>query len=300
MKPVPAKLFFPSLAAALLLAAFPLFAEEVQEAQEAQEAEEAQENGLVVRYTGAEDRIIEIRAKTRHTTVIVLPATETVLDFVVGDSEYWHLTGAANLAFLKPIAEGVTTNVALVCESGKIYSFLVSERSDANPHLVVRIEAQGDADPRISPAGHEPAFVARSQVADYRQMAEAAIETAQAAQMDADTRIAEAMALAASESEAFRVEYPTRLRFPYRLEDKAKKWPFLVEGMWHDGQFTYLRANAQESPALYEEKDGKPALVAYDLGEDGLYIARHVLGNGWLQIGKQKIKWRFTAPEVGL
>ena len=55
MKPVPAKLFFPSLAAALLLAAFPLFAEEVQEAQE---AEEAQENGLVVRYTGAEDRII--------------------------------------------------------------------------------------------------------------------------------------------------------------------------------------------------------------------------------------------------
>ena len=31
---------------------------------------------------------------------------------MVGDSEYWHLTGAANLAFLKPIAEGVTTNVA--------------------------------------------------------------------------------------------------------------------------------------------------------------------------------------------
>ena len=71
----------------------------------------------------------EIRARTRHTTVIVLPAAETVLDFVVGDSEYWHLTGAANLAFLKPIAEGVTTNVALVCESGKIYSFLVTERS---------------------------------------------------------------------------------------------------------------------------------------------------------------------------
>ena len=62
---------------------------------------------------------------------------------------------------------------------------------------------------------------------------------------------------------------PHGLRFPYRLEDKAKKWPFLVEGMWHDGRFTYLRANAQESPALYEEKDGKPALVAYDLGRTG-------------------------------
>ena len=69
----------------------------------------AQTDGPVLRVADAEDRIVNIRAKTRHTTVIVLPATETVLDFVVGDSEYWHLTGAANLAFLKPVAEGVTT-----------------------------------------------------------------------------------------------------------------------------------------------------------------------------------------------
>ena len=88
----------------------------------------AQDGGRVLRVVEAEDQIVQIRAKTRHTTVIVLPATETVLDFVVGDSEYWHLTGAANLAFLKPIAEGVTTNVALVCASGRIYSFLVTER----------------------------------------------------------------------------------------------------------------------------------------------------------------------------
>ena len=259
----------------------------------------AQDGGRVLRVVEAEDQIVQIRAKTRHTTVIVLPATETVLDFVVGDSEYWHLTGAANLAFLKPIAEGVTTNVALVCASGRIYSFLVTERGAGDPHLVVRVEAQGDDDPRISPVAHEPAFVARSQVAAYRQMAETAMRTAKAAQVDADTRIADAAALTAGEAEAFRAEYPTRLKFPYRLEDKALKWPFLVEGMWHDGRFTYLRSGAQESPALYEEKDGKPALVAYDLGEDGLYIARHVLGDGWLRIGKQKVRWRFTAPEIG-
>ena len=258
----------------------------------------AQDTGPVLRVGDAEDQIIQIRAKTRHTTVIVLPATETVLDFVVGDSEYWHLTGAANLAFLKPIAEGVTTNVALVCASGKIYSFLVTEQSAGDPHLVVRVEAQADADPRISPTRHEPAFVARGEVAAYQQMAEAAMRTVKAAQVDADSRIADATALAAGESEAFRAEYPTRLKFPYQLEDKARKWPFMVEGMWHDGQFTYLRSNAQESPALYEEKDGKPALVTYDLQEDGLYIARHVLGNGWLQIGTQKVKWRFTAPEI--
>ncbi len=271
------------LAGALLLAAFPLF---------------AQDGGPVLRVIEAEDQIVEIRAKTRHTTVIVLPATENVLDFVVGDSEYWHLTGAANLAFLKPIAEGVTTNVALVCESGRIYSFLVTEQT-GDPHLVVRVEAQVTDEPSITPSGHEPAFVARSQVAAYQQMAEAAMATAKAAREEADVRIADATTLAAGEAEAFRAAYPTRLKFPYRLEDKARKWPFLVEGMWHDGRFTYLRSNAQESAALYEIKDGKPALVAYDLGEDGLYIARHVLGDGWLQIGKQKVKWSFTKPEIG-
>ena len=83
--------------------------------------------GAVLRIIEAQDQIVRIQAKTRHTTVIVLPASEDILDFVVGDSEYWHLTGAANLAFLKPIAEGVTTNVALVCASGRIYSFLVTE-----------------------------------------------------------------------------------------------------------------------------------------------------------------------------
>ena len=259
----------------------------------------AQDGGPVLRVVEAEDQIIQIRAKTRHTTVIVLPQTENVLDFVVGDSEYWHLTGAANLAFLKPIAEGVTTNVALVCESGRIYSFLAAEQSAGDPHLVVRIDPQTEDDPRISPGKHEPAFVARGRVAAYQQMAETAMQTAKAAQVDADSRIADAQALAAGESQAFRAAYPTRLQFPYQLEDKARKWPFLVEGMWHDGQFTYLRSNAQESPALYEEKDGKPALVAYDLHPDGLYIARHVLGDGWLQIGKRKAKWRFTAPEIG-
>ena len=281
--------------AALVALTVPL---DAQESGPEREIIEAEADGAVIHRVGGQDQIVRIRAKTRHTTVIVLPDTENVLDFVVGDSEYWHLTGAANLAFLKPIAEGVTTNVALVCESGRIYSFLVTEQTNGQPHLVVRIEPQSEDDPRISPGKHEPAFVARGRVTAYQQMAETAIETARAAQVEADSRIADAAALAAGESEAFQAQYPTRLKFPYRLDDKAIKWPFLVEGMWHDGQFTYVRSNAQESPALYEQKDGKPSLVAYDLGEDGLYIARHVLGDGWLQIGKEKARWRFTVPEI--
>ena len=121
----------------------------------------AQDTGAVLRIIEAQDQIVRIQAKTRHTTVIVLPASEDILDFVVGDSEYWHLTGAANLAFLKPIAEGVTTNVALVCASGRIYSFLVTEESAGEPHLIVRVEHPQIDDPRISPGVNTPAFVRR-------------------------------------------------------------------------------------------------------------------------------------------
>ena len=138
----------------------------------------------VLRLTHTEDQIIQVQTKVRHTTVIVLPAKENILDFVVGDSEYWHLTGAANLAFLKPIAEGVKTNVALISESGRIYSFLVAERSAGQPHLVVRIEPPEEDDPRISPAAHEPAFVSRDQVTAYQQMAQQATETARTAKQE--------------------------------------------------------------------------------------------------------------------
>ena len=68
------------------------------------------------------------------------------------------------------------------------------------------------------------------------------MQTVATVQEEAEVRVAEAKAKAEGETEAFRSDYPTRLNFPYRLEDKAIKWPFLVEGMWNDGQFTYLRS----------------------------------------------------------
>ena len=243
-----------------------------------------------------EDRIHRLRTQVRHTTVIVLPAGENILDFVVGDSEYWHLTGAANVAFLKPLSPDAATNIALVCESGRIYSFLVAEQSaeenERPPHLVVRFESGAEKTGLSGGGTGRPAFVARSEVAAYQQMAAEAAEAARSAREEAESR-------AASAIEAFRAGYPERLAFEYRLDGDAAERPFLVEAMWHDGQFTYLRSHAQESPALYELRDGEPALVAYDLSEDGLYIARHVLGDGWLQIGDKRAAWRFT-PRNGL
>ena len=240
-----------------------------------------------------EERIPRLRARVRHTTVIVLPAGERILDFVTGDSEYWHLTGAANVAYLKPLAEDAATNVALVCESGRIYSFLVSEHGEKPPHLVVRVEAGAEAE-ALSGA---PGFVARSEVSAYREMAAQAAGAARLAREEAEAGIAEARERADGEIEAFRAAYPERLRFEYRLDRDASERPFRVEAMWHDGDFTYLRSRAQESPALYELQDGEPSLVAFDLTEDGLYIARRVLGDGWLQIGDKRLRWRFEPAE---
>ena len=241
-----------------------------------------------------EERIPRLRARVRHTTVIVLPAGERILDFVAGDSEYWHLTGAANVAYLKPLAEDAATNVALVCESGRIYSFLVSESGEKPPHLVVRVEAGAEAEVMSG----APGFVARSEVAAYREMAAQAADAARLAREEAEAGIVEARERAASEVEAFRASYPERLRFEYRLDRDAFERPFRVEAMWHDGEFTYLRSRAQEAPAIYALTDGEPSLVAFDLTEDGLYVTRRVLGDGWLQIGDKRAGWRFEPRDA--
>ena len=281
----------PIVLTALLLAALPARATAQQENDDAFLRVTAPEEG--------EDRIHRLRTRVRHTTVIVLPADENILDFVVGDSEYWHLTGAANVAFLKPLRPDAATNIALVCESGRIYSFLVAEHSDGPPHLVVRVESGTEKTGLSGGGSGRPAFVARSEVAAYQQMAAEAAEAARSAREAAEAGILEARTQAETAIEEFRARYPERLAFEYRLDGDAADRPFLVEAMWHDGQFTYVRSRAQESPALYELRDGEPALVAYDLSEDGLYIARHVLGDGWLQIGDKRAAWRFT-PRDGL
>ena len=182
-----------------------LFAQEPPPGAEPQpeaQPEPAQQTPGVLRVQAQPDQIVTVRTKTRHTTILVLPQGENILDFVVGDSDYWHLSGSANLAYLKPLDEKVQTNVALVCESGTIYSFLVKEAPD--PHLVVRIEAGRST----APAGR-PAFVARSAVEDYREMARAAGEAARAARDAADLRSTEA------ESRGRRGRQPVQGRLPW-------------------------------------------------------------------------------------
>lgn len=278
------------IAIAAFLLSLPPVALVAQETPTGPPDQPAQENILFLADT-PESTVFQLTTRIRHTSIITLPPHETILDFVVGDGEYWHLTGAANVAFLKPVAVDAATNIALVCASGRIYSFLVRESSHDEPHLVVRIGATdplGDLDPASGfPAGaHEPAFVSRERVRGFEVLAE-----------QAQLEIAQVRAEAVQDVDAFREDYPTRLRFAYSLPRQAPDWPWRIEGMWHDGNFTYVRSNAQETPAIYEEKDGRPSLVPYDLHADGLFVVRRLIGDGWFQLGDDRLTWDFTPPE---
>ena len=129
-------------------------------------------------------------------------------------------------------------------------------------------------------------------------MAEQSREAVHVAQIEAEAQIAAIRQDAAAQVNEFRATYPTRLQFPYELDDKAARWPFLVHGMWHDGQFTYLRSTAQETPALYEHRDGEPTLIPYDLQQDGLFIVRRLVGSGWLQLGRDRAGWKIDLDDL--
>lgn len=232
------------------------------------------------------DQVVDVACQIRFTTTIVLPYSERILDFVTGDSGTWQLTGAANIAYVKPSVEGSRTNVTLLTEAGRIYFFRVSE-SDADPDIHVYVELpEVDPDEETVAAGppHEPMFISADAVAEYEAAAAAATERARKATEEAENRVQGAV-------DEFRSSYPTLMRFEYKLDKRAQGAPFHVVAMWHDGRFTYARSLAEETPALYEERDGQPSLVSYDLSPDGLFVVRRVLSDGWFQLGKRRAEW---------
>lgn len=239
-----------------------------------------------------DDTVVQISARVRYTTVIVVPPEERILTYVCGDAEYWGLEGAANVALLKPMAEGVQTNVALITDQGHIYSLTASEvAGEGEPDLKVYLRREAppaDGPAKVGTPLEGPAFVAASELDDFREQARLARDQARAAR-------AAAQEMLESGIEDFRHRYPGTLRFDYRLPEEASRSPWRVRALWHDQRFTYLLSDAAEAPALYELKDGQPSMVAFDY-EDGLYVARHVVESGWLQLGERRLRWRWDPP----
>jgi type IV secretory pathway VirB9-like protein len=234
----------------------------------------------LIRY-GPRD-VVDVKAKLRYTTLIILPGDERILDFTCGDKEYWVVEGVENFAYIKPSKEATRTNLNLITAGGNVYSFVLTEVSgqpDAQPDLKVFVELRETE--MVSAMTSSPRFVPAYQIDDYRQ------QIAMAKEETRETREA-ARSLIEQESTRFRSSYPLKLRFPYRF--KASKRPFNVTSIYHDDKFTYIRANPEEVPALYEIKDGKPNLVHFEF-HDGTYVVSKVLSHGYLAIGKEKMNF---------
>ena len=224
--------------------------------------------------------VVEVHAKLRFTTMIILPEHEEILDFICGDKDFWIVSGTQNLAYVKPAKAGATTNLNLVTSSGTVYSFLLTEGA-GNPDLklYVALDATTQTTKSLQP------FYSAAHVEGFRREAEDARREAAVARDE----MATARAVAAKSIEdgisRFRASYPMQLRFPYRFKRNEK--PFSVSAIFHDGRFTYIRSDAAELPSLYEVRDRAPNLVNFQV-ENGVYIVPKVLENGYLTIGKQK------------
>jgi type IV secretion system protein VirB9 len=116
-----------------------------------------------------------------------------------------------------------------------------------------------------------------------------AAELDKAKQEAVTAKAAQAAVLKAEEAKAetYRSQYPGSLHFDFTWDEKKGK-ELGLQQIWHDEKFTYLRGQFQETPALYELKDGKGSLINFDFNA-GLYTVPKELDNGYLTIGKKRV-----------
>jgi type IV secretion system protein VirB9 len=240
----------------LSLGTFPLWAQ-TDDAHVVREAR-------TVKYAAKD--IVRVTTRPHFTTLILLPAQERILDFVIGDKDAWVLEGTQNFAYLKPTKPGLETNVNLITAAGNIYTFYCVSAESAQPDLKIIVEPTDDK--LLSAVGGAPRLVPS---ADVEQLREAAALEVKAAQ---------------EQSNRFRSEYAVRtLKFDYKFEENKK--PFNLSAIYHDDRFTYIHSSATEKPTLYEVKDGQPTLINFTL-QDGVYVVDHIVDKGYLAIGKHK------------
>ena len=230
--------------------------------------------------TYGEKDVIAVKTKVRYTTLIVLPKGEQILDFTCGDKEFWIVNGNENFAYVKPAKTGAQTNLNLVTASGNIYSFELSEISDVpreEPDLKLFVELKDDG--LLAATRSAPRFVSSQEVQQYKDDAAKAREDARLAQEATRDAVDKGIR-----------QFVSNVRFPYRFE--AGKKPFSVRAMYHDDRFTYIQARPEETPTLYEVKDGQPNLVNFTY-KDGVYVIdKRFSIEGYLAIGKQKLNFK--------
>jgi len=226
-----------------------------------------QQQARVVKYHAND--IVSVRAKMRYTTLIQLPPTEKILEVATGDKDFWIIDAIGNYCFLHPAKEGIHSNLNLITDKGTVYSFTLDDVEAGDPDLKVVIEP---SDPSSLAAANGAAKLVSASEVDAAR---------------AQVQLAQQHAAAAVEE--FRSVYPTAaLKFDYTFHNESS---FDVTAIYHDDRFTYIKSSAAEKFAIYEEKDGKPDLITFQL-KDGTYILPKIVDKGYLEIGKHRLEFQ--------
>lgn len=227
-----------------------------------------------------------IRAGLFQSTLIVLPAKEKVANVFVGDKVDWVFDGghvASCFVSVKPKVANGTTDVHVVSDHGNEYTLQLREvSSDEDPHFDSKVLIEPTDKAAKDKLIEMPVFVPAAELDKAKQEA-ATAKAAQVAELKAEE----------GKAEQYRSQYPGSLHFDFAWDEKKGK-ELGLQQIWHDDKFTYLRGQFQETPALYEVKEGKPSLVNFDFA-NGLYTVPKQLENGYLEIGKQKVEFHRNA-----
>ncbi len=228
-----------------------------------------------------------VRAGLLQSTLIVLPTEEKVANVFAGDTVDWVFDGghiASRFISVKPKLAKAETDIHMVSDHGNEYTLQLREVSaEDDAHFDSKIFITPGDEAGKQRLAELPVFVPAAELEKAKQEAAAAKAT-QATALKAEQ----------TKAEQDRGQYPGRLHFDYSW-DQGKGRALGLEQIWRDDKFTYLRGQFQETPALYELKDGKGSLINYDFAS-GLYTVPKELETGYLAIGKQKVEFR-RVPE---
>jgi len=231
-----------------------------------------------------------VRAALLQSTLIELPAEEKVATVFGGDTVSWVFDAghvASRYISVKPKVANAATDLHIVSDHGNEYTVELHEVSGDKDNSVfdskvyVTSSDAKAADNMAKAPVFVPAAEAEAKEAELKKEADDARKAA-----DADHRVL------ASAAENLKASYPATLHFDYTWSRKKGDALGLQE-IWRDDKFTYLRGQFQETPALYELKDGKGSLINYDFA-NGLYTIPKTVAEGYLSIGKQRVDFRQT------
>lgn len=221
-----------------------------------------------------------IRAGLLQSTLILLPAEEKVATVFGGDTVDWVFDAghvASRFISVKPKLANATTDIHIVSDHGNEYTLQLQEISnDADAHFDSKVFILPGDKAAKDKLTDLPVFVPAAEL-DKAKLEAATAKAAQAAEIKT----------AESKAESYRSQYPGSLHFDFTWDAKKGK-ELGLQQIWHDDKFTYLRGQFQETPALYEMKDGKGSLINFDYS-NGLYTVPKQLDNGYLAIGKKRV-----------